>query len=187
MPNIHSQADCRKVRDLLFCYLCGIEFQDGDEANHDHVPPTSIFAKEDRNFPIKLKTHKAGCHSPLNLDDEIIGQLVGLIHGRVPAGPNDRLNIAIAEDPDTGKTTGVFQERNVEYLLRRWVQGFHAALYKSHLSPNAKWAIQGPFPFGKVTDHRLVAEPIKGKRSTNRILNCRVISRRLKRVTARLG
>lgn len=163
MLTILSQTDSRKVRDLPFCYLCGVSFKDGDETNHDHVPPESIFAKDDRNFPIKLKTHKIECHAPLNLDDEIFGQLVALLHGKVPSESNDKLNIAIAAHPDTGKTTGVFQERNVEYLIRRWIQGFHAALYRTYLPTTAKWAIQGPFPSAKITEGGLVPDPIKGQ------------------------
>ena len=41
-------------------------------------------------------SHKIECHAPLNLDDEIFGQLVALLHGKVPSESNDKLNIAIA-------------------------------------------------------------------------------------------
>lgn len=161
MPSIVSQADCRKVRDLPFCYLCGKAFNDGDETDHDHVPPESIFATADRNFPIKLKTHKVKCHATLNLDDEIIGQLIALLHGKVPPKSNNRLKLAIAKNPETGKSTGLFKERNIEYLLRRWIQGFHAALYKSYLPTTVRWAIQGPFPSGNMTERGLVPNHIK--------------------------
>ncbi|QPD03340.1 MAG: hypothetical protein Nkreftii_001114 [Candidatus Nitrospira kreftii] len=91
MPKIVSQEDCRKVRDLPFCYLCGKPFDGSGETNDDHVPPQSIFAPADRNFPIKLKAHKVKCHAPLNLDDEIIGQLIALRHGKKPSESNNRM------------------------------------------------------------------------------------------------
>jgi hypothetical protein len=120
------------------------------------VPPQSIFATTDRNFPIKLKTHKVECHAPLNLDDEIVGQLVALLHGKMPSNSNNRLKIEIAKNPQTGNRMGLFKERNIEYLVRRWIQGFHAALYKSYLPGTVRWAIQGPFPSANITERGLV-------------------------------
>ena len=161
MANVTSQSDCRKVRSLPFCYLCGEPFGKSDETNHDHIPPESVFAKEDRNFPIKLRTHKDKCHAPLSPDDEVLGQLVALIHGKTPSEKSDKLNISILEDPVTGATSGLFRERNIEYLLRRWIQGFHAALYQSYLPKSAKFAIQTPFPSGTITDAGVEPDPIR--------------------------
>jgi hypothetical protein len=158
MSYVTSQSDCRKIRDLPFCYLCGEPFSEADVTDHDHVPPESVFAKEDRNFPIKLRTHKDRCHAPLSQDDAVLGQLVALIHGKAPSASADKLNITILEDPDSGATTGLFRERNIEYLLRRWIQGFHAALYQSYLPKAAKFAIQSPFPS---TDDGVEADPIR--------------------------
>ena len=161
VPNIVTQSDCRKVRDLPFCYICGKPFNGADETDYDHVPPQSIFATTDRNFPIKLKTHKAECHAPLNLDDEIIGQLIALLHGKTPSKSNDRLNIVIAKNQKTGSKIGLFRERNIEFLIRRWVQGFHAALYESYLPETVRWAIQGPFPSASLTEQCLIPNQIK--------------------------
>lgn len=161
MPKIVSQEDCRKVRDLPFCYLCGKPFDGSGETNDDHVPPQSIFAPADRNFPIKLKAHKVKCHAPLNLDDEIIGQLIALRHGKKPSESNNRMKITIDENLEIGRSMGLFRERNIEFLLRRWIQGFHAALYKSYLPATVRWAIQGPFPSAKITEQGLVPDQIR--------------------------
>ncbi|NJN70714.1 MAG: hypothetical protein HC801_10845 [Nitrospira sp.] len=109
MPNVVSQEDSRKVRDLPFCYLCGKPFNSDDETDYDHVPPQSIFSTTDRNFPIKLKTHKVECHAPLNLDDEIVGQFIALLHGKMPSNSNNRLKIEMAKNPQTGNRMGLFK------------------------------------------------------------------------------
>jgi hypothetical protein len=147
MANVTSQSDCRQIRNLPFCYLCGKPFTGSDVTNHDHVPPSSVFLPSDKNFPIKLRTHMQ-CHAPLSLEDEVIGQLISLLHGAATSRNSNKLKISTLQDPNTGLVTSVFSEKNIEHLLKRWLQGFHAALYRSYLPESAKFAIQTPFPSG---------------------------------------
>lgn len=161
MISITTQSDAREIRNLPFCYICGIDFKEGDSINHDHVPPESIFGKQDRDFPLKLATHKDQCHSPMNLDDEIISQLIALIHGKQPCERNNKLKIGVYQRAETGTIMASFSERNIEFLLRRWLKGFHAALYREPLDENTKFAIQTPFPSGVKKDDQFVEAPIK--------------------------
>ncbi|EGW23589.1 hypothetical protein Mettu_2450 [Methylobacter tundripaludum SV96] len=161
MISITTQKDAGKIRDLSFCYICGIDFQESDSKNLDHVPPKSIFAKPDRDFPLKFTTHKDQCHSPMNLDDEVISQLFALIHGKQPSEKNDKLKIGVYQRTETGAIMASFSERNIEILLRRWLKGFHAALYREPLDENTRFAIQTPFPSGVKKDDQFIDAPIK--------------------------
>ena len=41
MPiELRTQQAVRPTQELAFCYLCGLPFQDGDQKNRDHVPPS---------------------------------------------------------------------------------------------------------------------------------------------------
>jgi hypothetical protein len=151
MLQILTQKNARKSQNLPFCYICGKSFAGKDETNHDHVPPSRIFAKEDRSFPLKLRTHKSNCHA----------QLFSQLHGKFPSDISDSLNISVFQHAENENKIAIFQERDIEILLRRWIQGFHAALYEKHLPSNSNWAIQGPLPSAMMTAHGLVIEPIK--------------------------
>ena len=179
MVSLTTQKQLRNVRDLHFCYLCGVSFNAGDEANYDHVPPEKIFVEQDRNFPLKLKTHQNPCHSNLNLDDEIIGQLISLIHGKQPSKRNDKIKIKVGLT-DTGKNLAVYEGRNLEELIKRWLRGFHVALYRSVLPVGTYYAIQTPFPSclrvnGQLVEdsileqHYVFVESIKKNRSVNNL------------------
>lgn len=146
MVSITTQKDCRKIKGLPFCYICGEFFDDVRIQNDDHVPPKSIFKKEDRNFPLIMPAHQDGCHSDMNLDDEILVQLISLMHGKQPSKKNDKLKIEIYDVAGSNNTTAVFRQRNVESLLKRWLKAFHAALYNQPLLDDARFAIQSPFP-----------------------------------------
>lgn len=161
MVSLTTQKEAREVRDLPFCYMCGNEFEDGVAINHDHVPPESIFDKSDRDFPLKLAIHEERCHREMNLDDEVMGQLVALIHGKQPSEKNDKLKIGIYRRINTGRIMASFNQRNIEFLLRRWLSGFHAALYHEPLDGNTKFAIQTPFPSGAVENGQFIEDPIR--------------------------
>ena len=158
MVSITKQKDARKVRNLNFCYLCGEAFNTEVETNHDHIPPETIFLEQDRNFPIKLKTHQR-CHELLNLDDEVIGQLIGLLHGMQPNQRDDKLKIE-RYSTKTDKTIAVFNGKNLEQLIKRWVKGFHAALYRTPLPTGSMFAVQTPFPSGAMENGILIVDPI---------------------------
>jgi len=156
-----TQRGAREVRNLPFCYICGNRFEVTDSTNYDHVSPESIFDIPDRNFPLKLSVHEEKCHSPMNLDDEVLGQLVALIHGKQPSERNDKLKIDIYQRTDTGVPMASFTQRNIELLLRRWIKGFHAALYCEPLVADTKFAIQTPFPSCAAKNGHFVEDPIK--------------------------
>lgn len=159
MVLITKQKDARKVRDLNFCYLCGETFNAEDKTNYDHAPPETIFLGQDRNFPIKLKTHETPCHSSMNLDDEVIGQLIRLLHREQPSKRDDKLKLK-QYSTETGKTIVAFDVKNIEELVKRWLRGFHAALYRAALPKNSMFAIQTPFPSGVMKSGKLIVNPI---------------------------
>ena len=174
-----TRNQIESVRELSFCYICGVDFATGDVTNLDHVPPKTIFIKQDRDFPLKLKTHLKTCHSNLNLDDEIIGQLIGLIHRKQPSKRDDKIKIKVGST-DTGKHLALYEGRNLEELIKRWLRGFHAALYRSVLPVDTYYAIQTPFPsclrvngelvVGTVLEqHYVFVESIKKNRSVNNL------------------
>ena len=158
MASITNQKDARKVRDLNFCYLCGETFNPEDKTNYDHTPPETIFLEQDRNFPIKLKTHQS-CHELLNLDDEVMGQLIRLLHGMQPNQRDDKLKIK-EYSTKANKTIAVFEGKNLEELIKRWLKGFHAALNSMALPSGSMFAIQTPFPSGVMKNGKLVVDPI---------------------------
>ena len=135
MIALSLQNDFREIRDLPFCYLGGKQFHQWDATNHDHVPPKSIFKIADRNIPLKLKVHKEGCHSPIYLDDEVLGQLISLFHGKQLDEQNDKLKIDFFQKEDSGRLLAAFTTHNNMHLLahwlQRWLKGFHAALFRS--------------------------------------------------------
>jgi hypothetical protein len=162
LVSITKQKDARKVRDLHFCYLCGVNFKDGDEANYDHVPPEKIFVAQDRNFPLKLKTHKDPCHSQLNLDDEVIAQLISLIHRKQPSARDDRLKIKAYQEVGTDNVLAAFDQKNIDFLIWRWLKAFHAALYQNPIPEETRktYAMQTPFPSGRMENGYFVVDPI---------------------------
>jgi len=146
MVSISTQHDFRGARDLDFCYICGQRFNDRKKINFDHVPPKSIFKVEDRNFPLKMPVHHSGCHSDMNLDDEVLGQLFSLMHGKQPSERDDKLKIEIYNVAGEKTTTAIFTQRDIEFLLRRWLKAFHAVLYNQPLFDGSRFAIQSPLP-----------------------------------------
>jgi hypothetical protein len=119
-----TQNDLRKVQNLPFCYLCGKKFLSDALTDRDHVPPESVFAKSDRQ-PVVLKTHEV-CNHRYSADDEKVGQLVALKHGKAPAHPQNR-RLQIVHSGRLGM--GAVSNLNVEQAIWGWIAGFHAALY----------------------------------------------------------
>ncbi len=142
---ITTQKDLRRARNLSFCYLCGSTFTPTDKVNKDHVPPSALFDPTDRDPPLILPTHKA-CNSAQSADDEIIGQLVSLLHGRQPKPGRNRLKIGFGKTQN-GETLRALGGIDVRSVIRRWVRGFHAALYRQLLPPDpANFGTSPPLP-----------------------------------------
>jgi len=140
MATVSNQKEARAVRNLPFCYLCGARFLPGDVLDHDHVPPEAVFAKRDRQ-PLKLRAHRA-CNGSQSPTDEKFGQLIGLRRGQAVAPRNQRLEVYVSK---RGDSAALFNF-NVDKAIWRWIQGFHAALYREPLPRDAKGTIVSPFP-----------------------------------------
>lgn len=160
---LNTQQALRRVRNLPFCYLCGKPIQPGDALNRDHVPPEALFAKADRNFPLILRAHRH-CNSAETASDERIGQLIGLKLGRAPSNPkNRRLNIRLAAREQNHARLGILQGFHIEGAIRRWLRAFHAALYAEPLRVDTRFAIQTPFPSGRIDGNRIFFEDLKSQ------------------------
>jgi Protein of unknown function (DUF2934) len=133
MPiELRTQQAVRALQRLPFCYICGQPFQNGDVKNRDHVPPSTLFLVPDRNFPLILPTHY-NCNHDRHLEDQTIGQLVGILHEQAPDPEHLRMQLiaGIAADGQLFVAAGGFDLRAT---IRRWVLGFHAALYREFLN-----------------------------------------------------
>lgn len=132
-----------------------------DDIDQDHVPPQAVFDLSDHNFPLKLAAHKAQCHSPVNLDDEVLGQLVSLIHGKRAPARNDKLKIELYQNANSGTPLALFNQRDIGFLIRRWLKGFHAALYRNPLPDGTEFVVQSPFPSGTIHHGQLKEDSIR--------------------------
>lgn len=159
MPSITTRSEARALLRLPFCYLCGKAIAGASALDHDHVPPKSIFAKADRDFPLKLPTHKE-CNGGESSSDEVIGQLVSLLHGRVPTAQNRKLQVEMHRTGD-GRYLAGFHGLDVETTIFRWVRGFHAALYREPLAASCRRAVHLPLPRAERTPAGVFAERIR--------------------------
>ncbi len=147
MPSITTQSDARRVQRLDFCYLCGQKFSaSSTPVNLDHVPPAAIFAKEDRNWPLKLSVH-VDCNSKMSESDEVLGQLVAVLHGSFPNPSNLKLQITQMVEKQSGDLMGGVTGIPIESLVWRCLKGFHAALY-CEPAQDCGGYIWSPFPRG---------------------------------------
>lgn len=159
MPELCTQASVRPARDLPFCYLCGQSINEGE--NHsDHVPPKAIFSLADRDFPLKVAAHEK-CNNPQSQQDEVIGQLIAVIHGKHPKPERARLKMSMFKTPDSDTPFLAFIGTNLVGQIWRWIRGFHAALYSEFLSEDTKAAIHPPFPSGNLEGDGFTIERIK--------------------------
>jgi hypothetical protein len=145
VAQITTQRDARALLKLPFCYACGRPFSPGDKKTDDHVPPKACFAAHDRNFPIKLPAHEA-CNLGRHLTDETFGQMMALKHGDLPAEERYRLQFSFFRNEDSNATYGALTNVDIHDEIRRWLRGFHAALYQEPLSLRTNYAIETPFP-----------------------------------------
>lgn len=177
MPELCTQAGIRPARDLPFCYLCGRPISKEDN-NPDHVPPKAIFSIADRDFPLKVAAH-IGCNNPQSKQDEVIGQLIAVIHAKHPKPKHARLKPNVFETPESDTPFLAFIGTNLVGQIWRWVRGFHAALYSEFLPEDAKVAIHPPFPSGAVEEDGFTIEKLKEQQylfveiiKKNRVAHC---------------
>lgn len=78
--SITKQKQTKILQKLSFCYLYGQPFKKACEVNREHVVARNLFRATDReNFPFILPSHKS-CNNKQSNDDEIIRQLLRLLH-----------------------------------------------------------------------------------------------------------
>jgi hypothetical protein len=148
MPVILSTLKAlRTVRNLSFCYLCGGPLENRNQTNRDHVPPSGVFAAKDRDLPLILPTHPQ-CNQRRSPEDQAIGQLVGVLHGRAVNQTHNKLRVAV-DRFDDGNSLAVLSDIDLRQIIRRWIRGFHAALYNEFLPGDASFATYIPLPEGK--------------------------------------
>ncbi len=156
MPIIESQAGLRACQNLPFCYLCGELFQDDDKTTRDHVPPKSIFAASHRTNPLILRVHEA-CNQRESIGDEVLGQLVAVLHKKYPERDRMKLNLIRGKHVDTGEEAlFLIKETDFRLLIWRYVKGFHAALYRCVLEASSKWNVHLPMPEARREDGTIV-------------------------------
>jgi hypothetical protein len=159
MIKLETQRALRAVRDLPFCYVCCNAFKAEDETDYDHVPASSVFAKEHRQ-PLKLKTHKS-CNQGHQLVDEKIAQMIGLRRGAAPQPDNRRIQAL-----STNLGVAVINV-DVDATVWRWITAFHAALYQSPLRFEQTGVNDPPFfrtlvlPFPKASRITKRMEPVR--------------------------
>ena len=155
MPiKLTSQAEFQTARKQEFCYLCERVFKPGEVRNRDHVPTSALFAVADSQPALILPTHRA-CNHRRSAEDEVIGQLVGVLHGRPIAEHGRKPKLLPGRFADG--SSGVGTSLQVNPIIFRWVRGFHAALYNEPLGPS-KYKIFSPLPEMRITEKH--AEPV---------------------------
>ena len=146
------------VATLPFCYLCGGSFASSEATDRDHVPPSGLFAKADRTAPLILRTHRR-CNQGRSAEDQAIGQLVGVLHGRLVNRRHNKLRIALGRSVDGGSAVAA-TDINIRAAIRRWVRGFHAALYREYLPEDSLFATYPPLPEGPRVGGQLRFRPV---------------------------
>lgn len=184
MPILRTQASIRPARNLPFCYLCGQTFNTQKDNHPDHVPPESIFALEDRNFPLKVASHFK-CNNPQSKSDEVISQLIAVIHGKQPALKNVKLNPQIydvdniRDSNNNSESFLAFRNVGLVEQIWRWVRGFHAAFYSEFLPHETRKIVHPPFPIGQIQSDGFSIDKILDRQyhfveiiKKNRLANC---------------
>lgn len=150
MPSITNRNELRKARSLDFCYLCGREFEGSEEKTRDHVPPKKLFHKSDRDPPLILPAHES-CNKERSIEDEVLGQLVSVIHGTYPRPERVRLNIDVFTQGHGSSPMAGLRDFPLRRMVFRCARGFHAALYREHV-PDGGGMIYAPFPAQDLVD-----------------------------------
>lgn len=144
MPSIFTQKELQNARRLDFCYLCGERFEANTKQSRDHIPPKAIFAVEDRDPPLILPTHHK-CNNDRSVEDEMIGQLVSVIHGKYPPEGQLKLPLLLFDRGPNRSPRAGLQDMPLRRIIFRCVRGFHTALYGQYLSDMGGY-IYTPFP-----------------------------------------
>jgi hypothetical protein len=145
MLSLETEKQLRAVQKLSFCYLCGDFIDSGDVTNRDHVPPKSCFTHDDRRSPLILRAHKR-CNDARTATDETMGQFFSSLTNTIVTEENLKVKFEKFNHSDLRLAQGAFTNVNVYGEIERWVQAFHAALYREPCSPQTYFGIQTPIP-----------------------------------------
>lgn len=153
MPEILTPDQLRKVRSMPFCYSCGESFSKDRPATRDHVPPTSIFAIDNRNDPLILLAHEE-CNAAQSNDDERVGQMLALMHGKPPPEDNLLVDPVVVTDTGSGTMVGGIRKVDLTVFVIRCLRAFHTALYRQFLPDRSEtfFSLSLPIPSGTLTD-----------------------------------
>ena len=160
MPVLKTQKDFRKVNGLPFCYFCGEPFNNSIERTRDHVPPKSIFLPEDRTPPLILNAHNK-CNCEQSYADNEIGQLINILHDKIPAKKNKILRFGLYKGDDG--TINSLINLDLEGIIFRWIRGFHAALYHEYLLIPRLRKVHAPIVSAIKDGTKIIGEPIQGQ------------------------
>ena len=130
----------------------------GLERNKDHIPPSGLFAHADRGQPLILPTHRL-CNGSRSQEDQTIGQLIGVLHGRRVNRKHNKLKIKMGRFID-GSRGAALEGFDLKEAIRRWVRGFHAALYGKYLPPDCSFATYTPLPEAIRQEDEVVFAPV---------------------------
>lgn len=158
---VSTRRQLQALRALPFCHACGrqIDRSKAELFDFDHIPAKTCFDEVDRDPPLKLPTHRA-CNNAHNLNDEKLGDLIA-VHRHQAIEPNaGALRVQVIVDSNSGTEFAVFDTLDLIGSLRRWVGGFHAALYKEPLPISAHYHISPPIPLAEERATGLSVRPI---------------------------
>lgn len=151
MPSVTTQQQLQRARKRVdHCYLCGKPLVGDRPVNRDHAPPKALFVDADHATPMILPTHVA-CNGNRSQQDEIVGQLFYLLHGRQIEPQRDRRGLEQVSDTAGGLHV-VLPARHVffEGEIDRWVRACHATLYGRVLPKvGVQRNIHPPMPTGE--------------------------------------
>ena len=190
MPTLATEHDLQRARRRIdHCYLCGKPLNDGRLTNRDHAPPRALFLDADRASPLILPTHVV-CNGARSDRDEIVGQLVQGLHGRIPDPPKDRRGLVPVQDSD-GKRFGILPSTHLSlhHEIDRWQKACHATLYGTPLPQHGvDRNIHPPMPPGRRVGSEFVLDPIlPQQRGFVEIIRANRITNTLDRIEAWSG
>ena len=159
MVEIVTQKQARAIRNLSFCYLCGSKFDSGEKPSEDHVPPECMFLKEDHNFPIIMMVHPR-CNADWSINDEKVGLLISLLHGKDISKHRSKYEVAIAADENKQPLFPLLGGIPLKPMICRILRAFHAALYHEYLPLGTRNSILTPIPEAEFINGHVRVKPV---------------------------
>jgi len=154
---IKTHKQLQRLRKLNFCYKCGQSFD--KNKTRDHVPPKTLFQKKDRSHPLILPAH-LNCNNDESWSDEIMGQLITVLHGIYPQKNKVKVKVKLAENSKNKQPVLILENINVHGFIWRCVKAFHAALYKEYLPQETDNWVDPPIRPGNKTNKGVVFEDL---------------------------